>query len=196
MARTRQMQALFMAVAVIMCLGAFASSASAYSLTTRGCTGAGGGTVTKALTDWNFANLIMPARSITRAPSSCSTYGSQRIVVQYRLLFLSQYYPYNYQVQAAPSVEGLVGPGGSLSIPEAAWGGTSSSTELSVSTPYRTEVRVWWERPSNRAVYGYKIYYSNYNSDYSCSTINTINGNAWCGIANGAVRQFPGIWLQ
>lgn len=188
---------ILMPVAVVLCLGAFASSASAYSLASRGCVGTGGGTITKALTDWNYANIIMPARNITRAPSRCSTSRSQRIVVQYQLWFLG-YYDYRYRVQAdSVSVyEGMAGPGGYLSMPEVSWGGSYSQVVIGQATPYRTQVIVWWEKPSNRAVYGYKVYTSNSNGDYACYTVKTINGSGWCGVANGAVSQIPGIAAQ
>jgi hypothetical protein len=193
-------QPVFPLVATILCLGALgalASSASAYSYSSWRCAGSGGIKVTKAITDWNYSNLVMPARNITRAPSYCSTSRNQRIVVEYRLLFLSRYYPYDYQVQAHPIVERIVGPGGYLPISEAAWGGSfGSSVELSPFTNYRTEVRVWWEWPSGRGDYGYKSYYSNSNSDYTCATVSTINGDAYCRVSAGAVMQAPGIWNQ
>lgn len=177
-------------------LGAFASSASAYSYHSWRCTGSGGIKVTKALTDWNYSNLVMPARNITRAPGRCSTYRNQRIVVEYRLLYQFRYYPYDYRVEANPVVERVVGPGGSLPIAEAAWGATFGGIELSPYTNYRTEVRVWWQWPSGRGDYGYKRYYSNSNGDYTCSTINTINGDAYCRVSAGAVMQVPGLWNQ
>jgi hypothetical protein len=199
MARAIRMQTLLTAAAVIMCLcalGAFTSSASAYSLSSRGCTGSGGGTITKAYTDWTYGNIIMPARNITRAPWRCSTYSNQRIVVQYRLLYYARSYPYTYveQTDSVSVFEGIVRPGGYLSMPEVGWGGNFNQVEVSPSTYYRAEVRVWWERPSNRAVYGYKIYYLNSNGDYTCNVVTTINGSGYCRVSSGAVMQRSGIW--
>ncbi|HSS04409.1 MAG TPA: hypothetical protein VLK89_04370, partial [Solirubrobacterales bacterium] len=165
---------------------------SAYSLTSRGCVGNGGGTITKALTDWNYASIIMPARSITRAPSRCSTRQNQRIVVQYQLWYYG-IYDRVYHLRANPVAETIVGPGGSFYIAESVWGGSYNDTIITPTVYYRTVVKVWWERP-NRTVYGYKIYTSNSNGDYACYTVNTINGPSYCEIGYGAVRQEPGIW--